>query len=143
MKRATLTRGITGDEGTFGALELEGGPLLRSTELPWRNNAKGSSCIPPGTYRCVPFNSPKHGRVYLLQDVPGRSLIEIHVANFGGDTAKGWRSELLGCIAPAMNVGVLQNRPGGPMQRAGVASGEAMAKLMAWAGGEPFELVIR
>ena len=39
MKRAVITRGITGDEGAFGALELAGGPLLRTVELPWRGNA--------------------------------------------------------------------------------------------------------
>lgn len=142
MKLAILTRGITGDEGTFGALELDDGPVLRTTELPWRNNATGVSCIPLGTYRCELVNSPRFGKVYGLRDVPKRTNILIHAANFGGDRAQGWHTELQGCIAPAMAVGVLNN-PAGRAQRAGLDSRRALATLMAWAGGLPFELEIR
>lgn len=142
MKRATLVRDESTDEGTFGMLTLEGGPTLRSTELPWRDNATGASCIPTGLYRVEIVTSPKFGRVYGVRDVPGRQNILIHAANFGGDRGQGWFSELLGCIAPAKSVGMLTN-PNGATQRAGIASKDALASLMAWGGLLPFELEIR
>lgn len=142
-KRVILTRGVASDEGTFGALELIGGPMLRSVELPWRNNETAVSCIPPGVYTCAIVNSPTFGRVYGVQAVPGRSAILIHAANWAGDVSKGWHSQLKGCIAPAMSIGRLQPPGGRPLQRAGLRSGEALRALMDWAGGQPFSLEIR
>ena len=142
MKRATLIREESTDEGTFGFLALEGGPTLRTTELPWRDNATGKSCIPPGVYRCSMVDSPRFGRTYGVQDVPGRSHVLIHSANFGGDTEQGWHTELQGCIAPAMSVGVLSN-PAGQVQRAGIGSKKAMQALIAWSARLTFELEIR
>jgi|SRR5215831_8121482 len=49
--------------------------------------------IPSGIYDCEIYNSPRHHmEVILLKDVPNRSMIEIHIANFP--------KELEGCIAP-------------------------------------------
>ena len=136
MRRAVLDRAPSTDEGTFGTFMIDG-QALRSTELPWRDNKPRESCIPPGVYRCEIVQSPKFGRVYGLRDVPGRSAILIHAANFGGDASKGYRCELLGCIAPAMVHGQLDG------QMAGLSSRAALSELMAWANGEPFELEIR
>lgn len=135
MKRATLTRGPSTDEGTFGVLQIDG-QTLRSVELPWQDNRPKVSCIPPGIYRCEITQSPRFGRVYQVRDVPGRSHILIHAANFGGCSAKGYECDLEGCIAPALSVGKLDG------QTAGIASGAALSELMAWAGGQPFELEI-
>lgn len=135
MKRATLTRGQSTDAGTFGTLQLDG-QALHTVELPWRDNKPQASCIPPGTYRCAIVQSPKFGRVYGVRDVPGRSHILIHAGNYGGDKAMGFRSDLLGCIAPAMLVGTLDG------QMAGLQSRAALAELMAWGGGAPFDLEI-
>lgn len=142
MKYATLSRGPSTDEGTFGTIVCANGPELYSLELPWRENKPQVSSIPPGFYHCELVNSPKFGKVYGVQDVKGRDHILIHAANFAGDTAKGWKSELLGCIAPVTKVGVLKNSAG-VTQRAGISSRAALAALMEWAGGEPFELEIR
>lgn len=142
MKRATITRSQSTDEGTFSPLWLDDGPKLMCLELPWRDNATGASCIPPGLYRCEIVNSPRFGRVYEVRDVPSRSNILLHAANFAGDTAKGFYSQLLGCIAPCTAVGAL-NTPAGKVQRAGMNSKVALASLMSWAGGVPFELEIR
>jgi len=65
---------------TIGRLEC-GDFRCLSLELPWLDNRKNISCIPEGTYRAVKYNSPKHGEVILLKDVPGRSMIEIHTGN--------------------------------------------------------------
>lgn len=136
MKRAALTRDPSTDDGTFGSLQFEYDTLC-TIELPWRDNKPRESCIPVGAYRCEIVQSPKFGRVYGLRDVPGRSHILIHAANYGGDVSKGLRSDLLGCIAPCSAFGRLNG------QMAGLSSREALGKLMAWAGGEPFELEIR
>jgi hypothetical protein len=50
-------------------------------------------CIPEGTYVLSRYDSPKHGpNIWQYEDVPGRSNIQIHVAN--------WPHELEGCQAP-------------------------------------------
>ena len=91
MKGATLTRhGSIPGQGTFGTL-LTNGFSCATLEREWKNNDPDVSCIPLGAYECSIYNSPKHGKVYLLKNVPNRSMIEIHVANV--------QQELLGCIA--------------------------------------------
>lgn len=62
-----------------------------SLELPWLNNQVMISCIPEGHYKCKKHISPKFGECLWVQDVPDRSEILIHLANFFSD--------LLGCIA--------------------------------------------
>lgn len=142
MRRATITRQPSTDEGTFGTLALDDGPRLMCLELPWRDNATGASCIPVGLYRCEIVNSQRFGKVYEVRHVPARQNILIHAANFAGDTTKGWHSQLLGCIAPATAAGALRD-PMGNVQRAGMNSKAALASLMSWAGGLPFDLEVR
>jgi len=74
------TLGVMFVDGKFHSYCLENATLL----------------IPSGEYKFRLYPSPKlKGRlVPLLEDVPGRDLIEIHVANEP--------HELLGCIAPGM-----------------------------------------
>ena len=113
MKTLTLLRDDTGDQGTFsrGVLVNGMGANLGEwdwIELPWRNNAPDISCIPPGTYHGHMIQSPHFQRaVYVLDDVPDRSAIEIHPANFGGCVALGFYSDLRGCCAPGLYRGSL------------------------------------
>jgi hypothetical protein len=79
---------------TLGMIEANG-KVWYTVELPWKDNERRVSCIPPGTYQMIQHYSPKFGPCYWLQDVPGRSEILIHPANY--------YSQLLGCIAPGMN----------------------------------------
>lgn len=65
---------------------------FKTLELPWRDNERNISCIPEGSYRVIKHNSPKFKQSFWLQDVPDRSEILIHIANF--------TSDLRGCIAP-------------------------------------------
>lgn len=137
-----LTRDPSTDEGTPGRLVSDDGELaLRTIELPWRSNEMGASCISPGTYQAALYDSPTKGRVYLLQDVPRRSEIEIHSANFAGDTRRGWESQLLGCIAPGLGIGRLQNADG-KLQLATLNSRAALSRLIEVTGGVPITLVI-
>lgn len=140
MQAVRLVRGPSTDQGTFGLL-MFGGHVLRTTELPWRDNARQRSCIPSGVYLCAMVSSPKFGRVYGVQNVPGRSHVLIHAANLGGDVGQGWETQLHGCIAPAERLGAIRI-PDGRMQRAGLVSRPALRRLMDWAGGQPFTLEI-
>lgn len=141
MPEAVLMRIESTDEGTFGLLAF-GPHRLRSLELPWRGNRRQRSCIPQGRYRCRMVTSPKFGRVYQVQDVPGRSAIFIHSANLAGDVDQGWDSQLHGCIAPFQTPGRLRNTAG-EWQRAGLVSRPAVTRLVAWAGGAEFDLLVK
>jgi hypothetical protein len=92
------------NDGTFGELLTEGGWKIALTlEEPWRENQRGKSCIPAGTYKMFKRLSPARGIfVWELKDVPGRSNIQIHVGNFLTDTE--------GCIL----VGFQHSDPGAP-----------------------------
>ncbi len=84
------------DVQTTGRLVvIDGNEIIfkaKTMELGWNNNERGVSCIPTGTYDVEMTHSPKYGRMmYLVKDVPGRSGIRIHSANFA--------SQLLGCIS--------------------------------------------
>lgn len=126
-----------GDQGTFGRF-TSGALDLCSGELPERANRPNASRIPAGTYICTFTDSPRFGRrLYLLGDVPGRSGVRIHPANFVGDEALGWKSELDGCIALGKSVGEI----GG--QKALLSSKKAVQEMEEFFGGEPFTLEIR
>lgn len=62
----------------------------KTLELPWKNNENKISCIPNGTYKVTFYKSPTKGEVLLLQNVPNRSMIEIHSGNY--------YTQILGCI---------------------------------------------
>lgn len=66
---------------TIGRLEYKDFRCL-TLELPWEDNIQNISCIPDGRYEAIQYVSPKHGSVILLQDVPQRSMIEIHSGNY-------------------------------------------------------------
>ena len=69
---------------TLGRLRFQGFRCF-TLELPWRDNARNISCIPPGTYWIRKFISPRFGMVFLFEDVPNRSAIEIHAGNYTRD----------------------------------------------------------
>lgn len=103
-----------------GALQLTGFTL----ELPWRNNERQVSCIPPGKYRLKHFHSVKFGRCLELQQVPGRDAILIHAGNYNRDTH--------GCILIGANL-IDLNKDG----NLDVTSSKVtMSRLMNSIGGE-------
>ncbi len=136
MRKVTLTREDTSDDGTFGDLTTDSGYACRSGELPWRDNAVGKSCIPSGIYSVSWRLSPKHGLCYHVDGVPGRTDIEIHAANFMGDASLGLSCDLLGCIATGLTTGVLFG------QRGILDSKLALSELISDLALEPFELTI-
>ena len=136
MIRLTLTREPSTEEGTFGVLEGEA-LEMQTVELPWKDNARNISCIPVGVYLCTPHVSPTHGRCFWLQDVTARSEILIHAGNWAGDTGKGWKSDLLGCIA--IGFGSLR----GDGQDMILNSQKALGKLIEYTEYKAFVLDIR
>ncbi len=136
MRAARITRGPSTDEGTFGNLVTDAGNHYHSGELPWRDDQPGLSCIRPGTYRCSLYDSPTHGLVFKLQNVPGHTYVEIHGANWCGDKLKGLKCQLLGCICLGTDIGELEG------QRAVLHSQKALQLFMDEMGPDDFELTI-
>lgn len=64
-------------------------------ELPWKKNRKRVSCIPEGRYNVRKRHSAKYKDHLHILDVPDRSFILIHEANYV--------RQLLGCIAVGEN----------------------------------------
>lgn len=119
-----LERFAYSPDGTFGRLRL-GGLELWTCERPWKANAPFESCIPEGVYDLQLRPSPlidritkgEYRRGWEVCDVPGRSHILIHPAN--------WPDELEGCIAPGLRYAVLNGK------NAVASSLPAFRKLMA------------
>jgi hypothetical protein len=105
MRTAILRRTESTVQGTFGTMETDSFLQFDSLELPWKDNQSDISCIPTGIYICTWRKSPLRGYCYHIENVPGRTAIEIHAANFAGDTSLGFRAELLGCIALGTGIG--------------------------------------
>lgn len=64
----------------------------KTLELAWKDNKQKISCIPCGTYMVKKTFSPSFKKdLYEILNVPGRSGIRIHPANYA--------AQLKGCIA--------------------------------------------
>lgn len=92
IPKLTLDRTEDDTVSTYGHIKMPSGITYQTLERPWKNNEKGISCIPPGTYLCKLTMSKRFGvPLYLVTGVPGRDGIRIHAAN--------WSKQLEGCIA--------------------------------------------
>ena len=85
---------------SIGRLTI-GGFQCFTLELADKDNQKNISCIPEGTYKYKFYDSPKHGTVLHIQDVPNRTMIEIHAGNY--------TSQIEGCILVGDSVKFLNN----------------------------------
>lgn len=104
MTTVFLDRFKTGPDGTFGGLTDDSNLIKdRSIFTVERPMTGDHPCISSGTYQVEPYASPKHGDVWQVMNVPGRSNIEIHPANLA--------SELLGCIAVGDSLGKVNGVP--------------------------------
>lgn len=85
-----LVRFARFDDRTIGRLEVEN-ETFWTIENPWLGNAPNVSCIPDGHYQMERYDSPSRGpNTWQLVEVPDRTYIQIHVANYATD--------VLGCI---------------------------------------------
>ncbi|TBG41908.1 hypothetical protein ELG77_09055 [Rhizobium leguminosarum] len=78
---------------------------LYTLEEAWRENKPKVSCVPAGSYRCIPHGweagtKVSKPRTWELVGVPGRSAVLIHVGNTTRDTE--------GCILAGMGLMVTQ-----------------------------------
>lgn len=135
VPRVLILRDPSTDQGTPGVLVSESFGC-RTLELPWLDNLSKRSCIPAGVYRCAIVNSPRFGRVYHVQNVPGRSAVLIHPGNWAGQIPQ-WRTHVQGCIVLGERAGTLSG------QRAVLVSKPAVRRFMAAMGGRPFDLEVR
>ena len=148
MRKVTLTRGVSGPDGTPGKWLSDSGLSLDTIERQWLDNAPDVSCIPPGVYICRWGFSPTHGWCFYVMNVDGRGNIEIHSANL-------W-DQLLGCIALGMGTGTFLKDtvmhiegPAGlevvplPRDMVGITDSKAaIAAMQADMGTDDFELTI-
>ncbi len=91
---------FTSDKQTTGVLfeNSQSTSPYKTLELAWNNNTNDISCIPEGRYLCRWTRSNRLSKIkgtdvytYEILDVPGRSGIRIHSANFF--------YSLLGCVS--------------------------------------------
>lgn len=109
--RATIFREYYKSQthGTLTVYDEDSGEELfkcRTLELPDLGNQRNVSCIPEGFYDVVPRQSPKYGNHLHVTEVPNRSLILIHPANYvGSKNPRTGHSDLRGCIAVGAKYG--------------------------------------
>jgi len=94
--KARITRIGHGETQTLGELDVfsDDDNLIftcKTLELEEDINAVRDDCIPKGTYKVVRRFSEKYKNHFHILDVPNRSYILIHSANYS--------RQLLGCIA--------------------------------------------
>lgn len=107
--KVILLRYFSDDYCTLGMLSVQGvkDPILYTMERPWLNNEQEKSCIPSSVYKVKPYSSDKYPNVWEIQNVPNRSKILIHAANYV--------HELKGCIAVGRSTGYLDYK-GAPLR---------------------------
>lgn len=118
---AKLVRTSSGLIQTLGEMTiLKNGQEIfscKTLELPWKDNERNSSCIPTGSYHVVKRFSERYKNHFHLTNVPGRSMILIHIGNYYSQTE--------GCILVGMALSDIN--ADGHMDV--VQSGVAMKKL--------------
>jgi len=94
---------------TLGDLQVLVGNFIKfeckTIELPWKDNQHDVSCVPEGVYNVKKIISPTKGKCFLLENVPNRGAVEIHIGNF----AAGKKIDTLGCVLPGMSFGDRNN----------------------------------
>lgn len=97
MKTIILNRDWQDENQTLGVCYVkdENGKVIfksEAIERGWRDNQKGVSCIPVGSYPVLLEWSPRFKKnLWEVYDVPGRSECKFHAANYA--------RQLNGCIA--------------------------------------------
>jgi hypothetical protein len=78
---------------------------VMTLELPWKNNEKSVSCIPPGTYDVEAITRASKGDYAIwVKDVPGRSEVLVHKGNS--------TSDIRGCILFGLDADLQKERVG-------------------------------
>ena len=104
MGEIVLQRFCYHPNATLGVIRLHD-QTFYSVERPWLDNQVSVSCIPTGEYELGWRESPRFGQTWHVQDVPGRTYILIHVANFAKDVEGciGLGTDLMGDTVAVSN----------------------------------------
>lgn len=105
-------------------------------ELPYKDNRQDESCIPSGEYVAKRIQSPAFGEVFEITNVPNRTHILIHRAN--------WTTDLRGCVGIGESFQETINPKTGKVVTSIMDSGKAFMELMKirLANEQEFKLVI-
>jgi len=126
--------------GTFGQLTVfDGSDILftcRTVEREWFGNLPSESCIPDGVYTMTlgmyyggdGVGGRRDYPAYVVNNVPNRDLIKIHIANYA--------KQLKGCISPGESFGVVDG------EWAIISSRDAFDSVMAFLGDEEVGLEV-
>lgn len=136
MRTITLIRphDCQSDRGTYGIFINSRVPFAVSLELPWKDNKRSYSCIPPQEYRCELHNSDSRGEVYRILDVPGRDGVLIHSGNFLSDTK--------GCILIGESYEAIFKKLERRMEPGIAGSKKGLNELLNLCGSE-FKLIVK
>ena len=121
----TLQRNAYGPDGIFGILTSDDDQSQIAVTLehafvtPDGHLTEYLPKLSAGVYTCVKYNSPRHGIVWMLNNVPGATYIEIHSGNFNKDSD--------GCILLGRRV---ISDPDEPDQNMITSSGNSFNKFM-------------
>ena len=121
--------------GTYSNIRIDDYEC-KAVERPWLNNLPFKSCIPCGEYPAfIRFSPDRQANIIELKDVPGRTVIQIHIANLA--------CQLHGCIAPGLDHTKLQIKyKGNWTDGLGVSSsGVAFKKIMSMASMSDYIVV--
>ena len=129
------TRIYRSNQGTK-SLVVAPGYSCKALELPWRDNQRGLSCIPPDIYEVEIKYSQRYKKIYWVLHVPGRDDILIHWGNLAGDIAMGFITHSAGCILYGKYFGFLNG------QIAVLLSKPTIRKFMSVMNFDPFRLQI-
>lgn len=91
MEEVIIKRFKYDDKQVLGIMYYKGKEVAKTLELAWNNNNPRASSIPKGSYKVIRRKSAKYGNHFHILDVPKRSYILIHNANY--------YTQLLGCVA--------------------------------------------
>jgi len=104
MLSADLSRIEQSGHGTIGVLRIEKEVQCFVLEKRSLLIAPRLSCIPPGVYICKRITSPRHGKTFEIEDVPGRTHILFHIGNTDSDTE--------GCLLLGRRPGYINGKRG-------------------------------
>lgn len=90
-----INRKFQHDNCVMGVLTVEEEVLGYTIEVPWPDDNKDSSCIPPGTYNGIIHYDKVNCWVIELDSVPGRTGVQIHMGDYARDVP--------GCILVGAN----------------------------------------
>lgn len=98
----TIVRTSENATSTTGELYVDGRFVAQTLELPWRNNQSYLSAIPAGRYAAHLRYDKTDGWRLQLNDVPGRSGVQLHIGNYP--------SQIEGCVLVGLAVNNAENR---------------------------------